>query len=135
MRRRCGHPQAGGDWSESGGTVGAAPGAAAELDRLGEAALGLLRAGYPFARHHAARPDRAPVTAHRAAGRDWPGSRTARLLGDVLDADHVLGVPLPDCGTPVTGCLVYRSGTDFTEDHLAVAGRAQPLLAAVERQR
>jgi DNA-binding CsgD family transcriptional regulator len=68
-------------------------------------------------------------------GRVWPHSPTARLLSEVLDVDHVLGVPLPDSTTPVTGCLVYRSGTDFTDDHLVMAERAQPLLAAVERQR
>jgi DNA-binding CsgD family transcriptional regulator len=124
------------DWSEASGTVGVAPGAAAaELARLGEAELGLLRAGYPFAQHYAGRPDRAPVTAHRAAGPDWTGSATARLLDDALDVDHVLGVPLPGSSTPITGCLVYRSGADFTDDHLTMAERAQPLLAGVERQR
>ncbi|MFI6357210.1 LuxR C-terminal-related transcriptional regulator [Streptomyces sp. NPDC050743] len=124
------------DWSAHAGTIGAAPdAAAAELERLGEADLALLRAGYPFARHYANRADRLPVTARRAAGRRWPGSTTARLLGEVLDVDHVLGVPLADSTTPVTGCLVYRAGTDFTDDHLAMAERAQPLLAAVERQR
>ncbi|WP_333772618.1 helix-turn-helix transcriptional regulator [Streptomyces sp. IBSBF 3136] len=124
------------DWTERSGTVGAAPdGAAAELGRLADADLGLLRAGYPFARHYAASTDRTPVSAHRAAGTDWPGSRTAQLLGDVLDVDHVLGVPLPGSAAPITGCLVYRSGTDFTDDHLTMAERAQPLLAGVERQR
>ncbi|MGW1589972.1 LuxR C-terminal-related transcriptional regulator [Streptomyces sp. NPDC002386] len=124
------------DWSEHSGTVGAAPGAAArELGRLPEADLGLLRAGYPFARHYARRPGRAPVSAHRAAGRGWRGSATARLLGAVLDVDHVLGVPLPGSSAPITGCLVFRSGTDFTDDHLTMAARAQPLMEAVERQR
>ncbi|MGW2424813.1 response regulator transcription factor [Streptomyces sp. NPDC001709] len=69
------------------------------------------------------------------AGRGWPDSPTARLLGETLDVDHVLGVPLPESTAPVTGCLVYRAGRDFTDDHLAMAERAQPLLAAVERQR
>ncbi|MER6068436.1 LuxR C-terminal-related transcriptional regulator [Streptomyces sp. NPDC001817] len=124
------------DWSERAGTIGAAPdAAAAELQRLGEADLALLRAGYPFARHYANRTDRMPVSALRAAGRRWPHSPTARLLGAALDVHHVLGVPLPDSTTPVTGCLVYRAGRDFTDDHLAMAERAQPLLAAVERQR
>ncbi|MGJ5749760.1 regulatory LuxR family protein [Streptomyces puniciscabiei] len=124
------------DWSEHAGTIGAAPdAAAAELGRLGESDLALLRAGYPFARHYADRTDRLPVTARRAAGRRWPGSPTARLLGEALDVDQVLGVPLPESTTPVTGCLVYRAGRDFTDDHLAMAERAQPLLAAVERQR
>ncbi|MEU0005878.1 LuxR C-terminal-related transcriptional regulator [Streptomyces sp. NPDC006314] len=124
------------DWSESQGRIGTTPDAAAvELDRLDDADLRLFRAGYPFAQRYAAGTDRSPVTAHRAVGRVWPDSPTARLLGEVLDVDHVLGVPLPDSTAPVTGCLVYRSGTDFTDDHLAMAERAQPLLAAVERQR
>ncbi|MEU6772554.1 LuxR C-terminal-related transcriptional regulator [Streptomyces sp. NPDC046759] len=124
------------DWTEHAGTIGAAPdAAAAELERLGGADLALLRAGYPFARHYASRTDRMPVTAQQAAGRGWPGSPTARLLGDALDVDHVLGVPLPGSTTPVTGCLVYRAGADFTADHLDMAERAQPLLVAVERQR
>ncbi|MCH0557402.1 HTH domain-containing protein [Streptomyces sp. MUM 16J] len=123
------------DWSESTGQIGVAPDAAVELDRLGEADLRLLRAGYPFAHHYADRTDRTPVTAQRAAGRAWPGSATSRLLNAALDVDHALGVPLPDSTSPITGCLVYRSGSDFTDDHLVMAERAQPLLVAVERQR
>ncbi|MEU7299688.1 LuxR C-terminal-related transcriptional regulator [Streptomyces sp. NPDC007206] len=124
------------DWSEDTGTIGAAPDAvAAELERLGEADLALLRGGYPLAQHYASGTDRTPVTARRAAGRGWPDSATARLLDAALGVDHVLGVPLPESTTPITGCLVYRTGTDFTDDHLAMAERAQPLLAAVERQR
>ncbi|MGW1053233.1 response regulator transcription factor [Streptomyces sp. NPDC002521] len=124
------------EWSEREGTIGVAPdAAAAELERLGNADLALLRAGYPLAQHYADRTDRMPATAHRAVGRAWPDSPTARLLNDVWDVDHVLGVPLPDSTSPVTGCLVYRAGTDFTDDQLAMAERAQPLLAAVERQR
>ncbi|MER6737901.1 LuxR C-terminal-related transcriptional regulator [Streptomyces puniciscabiei] len=124
------------DWSEHAGTIGVAPDAAAvELGRLAQPDLALLRAGYPFARHYTAGTGRLPVTARRAAGRRWPGSPTARLLGEALDVDQVLGVPLPESTSPVTGCLVYRAGTDFTDDHLAMAERAQPLLAAVERQR
>ncbi|MFJ4324197.1 response regulator transcription factor [Streptomyces tricolor] len=124
------------DWSESTGTIGTVPdAAAAELARLGDADLGLLRAGYPFAGHYGPGGDRTPVTAHRAVGRTWPDSPTARLLREVLDVDHVLGVPLQGSGEPVTGCLVYRAGTDFTDDQLVLAERAQPLLSAVERQR
>ncbi|MFI1833519.1 response regulator transcription factor [Streptomyces olivaceoviridis] len=124
------------EWSESEGTLGTVPdAAAAELARLGDADLGLLRAGYPFAGHYAAVTDRTPVSAHRAAGRTWPSSPTARMLREALDVDHVLGVPLPGSAAPITGCLVYRAGTDFSDDHLAIAERAQPLLAAVERQR
>ncbi|WP_335755371.1 hypothetical protein [Streptomyces fodineus] len=70
------------DWSEREGTIGAAPGAAAaELERLGEADLALLRAGFPFARHYTSTTDRRPVTVQRAAGLRWPDSPTARLLG------------------------------------------------------
>ncbi|MEU6668423.1 LuxR C-terminal-related transcriptional regulator [Streptomyces sp. NPDC046727] len=124
------------DWSESRGTIGSVPDAAAmELARLGDADLGLLRAGYPLAGHYAAGTDRTPVTAQRVVGRTWPDSRTARLLGEVLGVDHVLGVPLPRSTAPITGCLVYRAGTDFTDDHLVAAERTQPLLVAVERQR
>ncbi|MEU2065119.1 LuxR C-terminal-related transcriptional regulator [Streptomyces sp. NPDC013455] len=124
------------DWSESEGTIGTVPdAAAAELARLDDTGLGLLRAGYPFALHYAAGADRTPVSAQRAAGRTWPDSPTARLLGETLDVDHVLGVPLPESTAPITGCLVYRAGTDFTDDHLTMAERAQPLLTAVERQR
>ncbi|MGW0333426.1 response regulator transcription factor [Streptomyces sp. NPDC003011] len=123
------------DWNESAGTVGVSPGAAEEFGRLGEEAMGLLRAGYPFARHYAAGPDRTPVTARQAAGPSWPGSATARMIGDLLDADHVLGIPLPRSAAPITGCLVYRSGRDFTDDHVRIAERVQPLLAAVEQQR
>ncbi|MHB9863346.1 helix-turn-helix transcriptional regulator [Streptomyces sp. YIM S03343] len=123
------------DWDERQGTVGASPGVAAEVERLGGEGMGVLRAGYPFAGHYAARRDRAPVTARQVAGRAWSGSRTARLLGEALDADHILGIPVPGSRAPVTGCMVHRSGVDFTEDHIRIAGRLQPLLAAVEEQR
>ncbi|MBL1082829.1 response regulator transcription factor [Streptomyces actinomycinicus] len=124
------------EWSASEGTIGTVPdAAAAELAGLGDAELSLLRAGFPFARHYAHGTERTPVTAHRAAGAGWPGSPTARLLGEILDVDHVLGVPLPGSTTPITGCLVYRAGGDFRDDDLALAERAQPLLDAVERQR
>ncbi|MXM64308.1 HTH domain-containing protein [Streptomyces sp. HUCO-GS316] len=123
------------DWSERGGTVGVSPGAAAEFARLGEESLGLLRAGFPFARHYAAGDDRTPVTARHAAGPGWSASPTARLIDEVIDADHVLAVPLPQSSAPITGCLVYRSGEDFTDDHLRIAQQVQPLLAAVEQQR
>ncbi|MEU1473660.1 LuxR C-terminal-related transcriptional regulator [Streptomyces sp. NPDC005760] len=123
------------DWNENEGTLGLSPGADTEFASLGDEDLALLRAGYPLARHYADREDRAPVTARRVAGRSWPGSPTARLLDDVLDVDHVLGIPLPQSTTPITGCMVYRSGRDFTDDELRLAERLQPLLAAVEQQR
>ncbi|MFC3571851.1 LuxR C-terminal-related transcriptional regulator [Streptomyces yaanensis] len=123
------------EWTESGGTVGLSPGVAAEFALLGEEAMGLLRAGYPFADHYAKGYDRAPVTARRAAGPAWSASPTASLIGDIMDADHVLGIPLPQRATPITGCLIYRSGTDFTDDHVRMAQLLQPLLAAVDQQR
>ncbi|GAA5020057.1 hypothetical protein GCM10023335_49360 [Streptomyces siamensis] len=123
------------DWNESSGTLGLSPGVAAEFDRLGDEALGLLRAGYPFAQHYGTGDDREPVTARRAAGRAWSASRTAGLLGEIMDLDHVLAIPLPRSKTPVTGCLIYRSGADFTDDQVRVARQLQPLLAAVDEQR
>ncbi|MFF7449318.1 MULTISPECIES: LuxR C-terminal-related transcriptional regulator [unclassified Streptomyces] len=123
------------DWSESGGTLGLSPDAAPDFAALGDEDMGLLRAGFPFAQHYAERRDRAPVTAGRAAGRAWSASRTARLIDDVMDMDHALGIPLPESGTPITGCLVYRSGRDFTDEEVVVAGRLQPLLAGIEQQR
>ncbi|MEV6741804.1 LuxR C-terminal-related transcriptional regulator [Streptomyces sp. NPDC051104] len=123
------------DWSESAGTVGTAPEAASALDVLDDEALGLLRAGFPFAGHYANDRSRAPVTAGRVLGAAWSASATARLVGDALDMDHVLAIPLPEATTPITGCLVYRAGTDFTDDQLRFARRVQPLLAAVDQQR
>ncbi|MFJ9903757.1 LuxR C-terminal-related transcriptional regulator [Streptomyces sp. NPDC101152] len=123
------------EWNESGGTVGMPAAVAAEFAVLGDGAAALLRKGYPFAPLYAAGPDRTPVSARRVAGRAWSSSPTAELIGAVMDADHVLAIPLPVTTTPVTGCMVYRSGRDFTDDHLRVAGLLQPLLAAVEQQR
>ncbi|MFF3907930.1 LuxR C-terminal-related transcriptional regulator [Streptomyces sp. NPDC001848] len=123
------------DWSESAGTVGTAPDAAAAFDVLDDAALGLLRAGFPFAGHYANDRDRTPVTAGRVLGDAWSASATARLVDEVLDMDHVLAIPLPEATTPITGCLVYRAGTDFTDDQLRFARQVQPLLAAVDQQR
>ncbi|MFF0013576.1 response regulator transcription factor [Streptomyces sp. NPDC005374] len=123
------------NWNESEGTLGLSPGATAEFAALTEDDMALLREGYPLARHYADRAGRAPVTARRVAGRSWPGSPTARLLDDLLDVDHVLGIPLPQSTTPVTGCMVYRSGRDFTDDEVRLAEQLQPLLSAVEQQR
>ncbi|MEU8713202.1 LuxR C-terminal-related transcriptional regulator [Streptomyces sp. NPDC048663] len=123
------------DWNEGEGTLGMTATAAAEWGRLGRRELGVLRSGYPFAPHYAGGPGRSPVTAGRLAGGAWRASETARVLGRVLDLDQVLALPLPGTVAPITGCLVYRSGADFTEDQLRTAERAQPLLAAVEGQR
>ncbi|MCD7442590.1 LuxR C-terminal-related transcriptional regulator [Streptomyces lincolnensis] len=123
------------DWNERAGTVGLSPGSDTALDRLEGEAIGLLRAGYPFAGHYAHGPGRTPVTARQVVGASWSASPTARLLDDLMDVDHVLGIPLPQSTTPITGCLVYRSGRDFTDDQVRLAERLQPLLAAVEQQR
>lgn len=123
------------DWSESRGTVGLSPGAALALDLVGDEAMGLLRAGYPFADHYLSGRDRVPLTACRIAGRAWSSSPTAHLIGEIMDVDHVLAIPLPGATSPVTGCLVYRSGKDFDDDHIRVAQQLQPLLSAVEQQR
>ena len=123
------------DWNEAEGTVGMPSEVAVEFDGLGEEELGLLRAGFPFADRYAGGRDRTPLTARGAAGAAWSTSPTARLIGDIMDADHVLAIPLPETTTPITGCMVYRSGGDFTDDHVRVARQLQPLLAAVEQQR
>lgn len=123
------------DWNEAGGTVGMPSEVAAAFGRLGDEDLALLRAGYPFAHHYAAGPDRAPLTARRRAGRAWSTSPTARLIGEVMGADHVLAIPLPRTTAPITGCMIYRSGRDFTDDHVRAAQKLQPLLAGVEQQR
>jgi DNA-binding CsgD family transcriptional regulator len=122
-----------GEWDGAEGEIGLP--AALPPEALGTDALTLLREGYPFARHYGTGADRTPVTAHRAAGRAWSASPTADMLGRVMDADHVLAIPLPRPVAPVTGCLLYRPGTDFTEDELRLAEQIQPLLAAVEEQR
>ncbi|MFI0544123.1 response regulator transcription factor [Streptomyces sp. WSLK1-3] len=123
------------NWDEREGTLGLPPGADTGFGPLGDEETSLLRAGYPLAGHYAGRADRTPVTARRVAGRAWSGSPTAKLLDALLDVDHVLGIPLPRSTTPVTGCLVYRSGRDFSDDELRLAERLQPLLAAVDEQR
>ncbi|MED7821840.1 helix-turn-helix transcriptional regulator [Streptomyces chiangmaiensis] len=123
------------EWNESSGTVGLSPGVAATFDLLEEGAMGLLRAGYPFAHHYAGGHDLVPVTARQAAGPEWSASPTARLLSKTMDVDHALAVPLPRTTTPITGCLVYRSGRDFDDDDIRIGRQLQPLLAAVEQQR
>ncbi len=122
------------DWSESTGTVGTVPdAAAAELARLGDADLGLLRAGYPFAGHYGPGGDRTPVTAHRAVGRTWPDSPTARLLprgpgrrpcaGRAASGERRAGHRMP--GVPGRYGLHRRpAGTGRTRPAAAVGGRA-----------
>lgn len=128
-----------GEWTDRTGAMGFSPGAAAHLGRIddiGDESMAVLRRGYPFADHYAtAGAVRRPGTAHRMAGRGWARSRTAGTISRLMDADHVLAIPLPGTTTPVTGCLVYRAGADFTEDHVRAAEQVQPLLAGVEQQR
>ncbi|MFJ5307142.1 response regulator transcription factor [Streptomyces sp. NPDC088350] len=128
-----------GEWTDRTGAMGLSPAAAAHfgrIDDLGDEAMTVLRRGYPFADHYAtAGAVRLPGTAHRMAGRGWAHSRTAGTISRLMDADHVLAIPLPGTATPVTGCLVYRAGSDFTEDHVRAAEQMQPLLAGVEQQR
>ncbi|WP_405975977.1 LuxR C-terminal-related transcriptional regulator [Streptomyces sp. NBC_00988] len=128
-----------GEWTDRTGSMGLSPGAAAHLGRIddiGDESMAVLRRGYPFADHYAAAGAvRRPGTAHRMAGRGWARSRTAGTISRLMDADHVLAIPLPGTTTPVTGCLVYRGGADFTEDHVRAAEQLQPLLAGVEQQR
>ena len=128
-----------GEWTDRSGSMGLSPGAAAHLGRIddiGDESMAVLRRGYPFADHYATGGAvRRPGTAHRMAGRGWARSRTAGTISRLMDADHVLAVPLPGTTTPVTGCLVYRAGGDFTEDHVRAAEQLQPLLAGVEQQR
>ncbi|MEV6501848.1 helix-turn-helix transcriptional regulator [Streptomyces prunicolor] len=128
-----------GEWTDRTGAMGLSPAAAAHLGRIddiGDGAMAVLRRGYPFADHYAtAGAVRRPGTAHRMAGRGWARSRTAGTISRLMDADHVLAIPLPGTSTPVTGCLVYRAGADFTEDQVRAAELLQPLLAGVEQQR
>ncbi|MFF5303579.1 response regulator transcription factor [Streptomyces sp. NPDC013161] len=125
-----------GEWTDRSGSMGLSPAAAAHLGRIDDDAMAVLRRGYPFADHYAgAGAVRRPGTAHRMAGKGWARSRTAGTISRLMDADHVLAIPLPGTATPVTGCLVYRAGADFTEDHVRAAEELQPLLAGVEQQR
>jgi DNA-binding CsgD family transcriptional regulator len=128
-----------GEWTDRTGSMGLSPAAEAHFGRsggIGDEGMAVLRRGYPFADHYArAGAVRRPGTAHRMAGRGWTHSRTAGTISRLMDADHVLAIPLPGTTTPVTGCLVYRAGADFTEDHVRDAEQLQPLLAGVEQQR
>lgn len=125
-----------GEWTGRTGTMGVSPAAAAHFGRIDDEAMTVLRRGYPFADHYVtAGAARLPGTARRMAGRGWADSRTAATISRLMGADHVLAIPLPGTATPITGCLVYRAGTDFSEDHVRAAERMQPLLAGVEQQR
>ena len=128
-----------GEWTDRTGAMGLSPAAAAHIGRIddiGDEGMSVLRRGYPFADHYArAGAVRRPGTARRMAGKGWARSRTAGTISRLMDADHVLAIPLPGTTTPVTGCLVYRAGADFTEDHVRAAEQLQPLLSGVEQQR
>ncbi|MFD0414995.1 response regulator transcription factor [Streptomyces sp. NPDC127108] len=94
-----------------------------------------IRLSCPFADHYASSGDRAPRTAADILGeREWHDSETARLLRARLGTDHLLVLPLPDASGPRRYFLICRSGTDFTDAHLAYARRIQPLLASVDEQ-
>jgi len=125
-----------GEWTDRTGAMGLSPAAAAHFGRIDDEAMAVLRRGYPFADHYVtAGAARRPGTAHRMAGKGWADSRMAGTISRLMDANHVLAVPLPGTATPVTGALVYRAGADFTEDHVRAAEMIQPLLAGVEQQR
>ncbi|MFF8832562.1 response regulator transcription factor [Streptomyces sp. NPDC015131] len=129
-----------GEWTPSGGTVGAwlrdAPG---PVEPDGDTAR-LIRSGYPFAGHYGPGGDRFPRTAARLAGeRAWRHSETAGALRRSFGTRHALGLPFPDGedapgdGTPagaVRGLMVFRPGADFGTRELRYAARVQPLLAA-----
>lgn len=123
------------DWNETEGTVGMPPGVAAEPRRARRGGPEPAARGVSVRAPLRGRVRPCSLTARRAAGRVWSASPTARLIGDVIDADHVLALPLPRSTTPITGCMIYRSGADFTDDHVRAAQQLQPLLAAVEEQR
>lgn len=94
-----------------------------------------IRLSCPFADHYGSSGDRAPRTAADILGeREWHGSELARLLHGRLGTDHLLVVPLPDASGTRRYFLICRSGTDFTDAHLAYARRIQPLLASVDEQ-
>ncbi|GAA2670649.1 helix-turn-helix transcriptional regulator [Streptomyces lunalinharesii] len=95
----------------------------------------LIMNGYPFRDHYEWSADRTPVTAAQAAGaREWHNSLVGSLTRRAFGTRHVLGIPLPDRARVIRGCLVYRSGTDFTSAQLGYAQRVQPLLIGVEKQ-
>ncbi|MCE4947761.1 LuxR C-terminal-related transcriptional regulator [Streptomyces albulus] len=95
----------------------------------------LIMNGYPFRDHYEWSADRTPVTAARAAGaREWRNSVLHSLTRRAFGTQHVLGIPVPDSAAVIRGCLVYRSGTDFTSAQLGYAQRVQPLLIGVEKQ-
>ncbi|MFI0404554.1 response regulator transcription factor [Actinomadura sp. 3N508] len=121
-------------WSEDAGAVPTFTREGTPATRLDEPSQRILRRGYPFIGHPPA-TDRTPVSAFRLAGeRGWRGSATAHVARGVLGADHVLGLPLPSPAAPIMGWLIYRSGADFTDDHLAYARRVQPLLSGIRQQ-
>jgi hypothetical protein len=74
------------------------------------------RRGCPFAEHYlTAGAARRPGTAHRMVGKGRADSRTAGTISRLMDAGHVLAIPLPGTATPVTGAIVHRAGADFTQ--------------------
>ncbi|WP_405662879.1 response regulator transcription factor [Streptomyces sp. RK9] len=94
-----------------------------------------IRLSCPFADHYGSSGDRSPRTAADILGeQQWRDSELARLLQNRLGTDHLLVLPLPDGSGTRRYFLICRSGTDFTDTHLAYARRIQPLLASVDEQ-
>ncbi|WP_227025654.1 helix-turn-helix transcriptional regulator [Streptomyces fodineus] len=103
--------------------------------QVGEHAQQLIRHCKPLTGYYATSNDRTPVTASQVVGEaEWRDSVMAQRKREALASDHILGVPLPDASEPFRGCLVHRTGSGFTDEHLAFARRIQPLLAGVDRQ-
>lgn len=122
-------------WSAEEGAVRTFTRDGTSAGRLDAPSQRVIRQGYPFIGHPATADDRSPVTASRLVGdRHWHGSDTAYLARSAFGADHVLGLALPTPADPIQGCLIYRTGRDFTDDHLAYARRVRPLLSGVQRQ-
>ncbi|WFB10853.1 helix-turn-helix transcriptional regulator [Streptomyces sp. LX-29] len=122
------------EWTGPAGVTHWMPDGSRE-NHAGDYSQRLLRHCYPIAQHYASSTDRAPVTACQVLGEaEWRNSNAAALTRKALAADHILALPLTDTSKPVRGLLVYRSGSGFTDDHLAYARRVQPLLAGVDRQ-
>ncbi|MGK5533626.1 response regulator transcription factor [Streptomyces sp. URMC 129] len=112
-------------WDDRSGTVRFWTSRGPEAPRVDEETLVRIRTGHPFSALYASTGDRSPYTAARVGA---PG-RPAAPRG----AEHVLSIPLPASTHPVRGYLLYRSGRDFTEHHIAHARALQPLLSGIDR--
>lgn len=117
-------------WSESAGTLGMSPDVHPSSTGSGTTRWVCCARATPSRRTTRPAPTGHPA---RTAGR--AASPAARLLGEFLDVDNGPAIPLPGTAAPITGCLVHRSGKDFTDGRLRLAEHVQPLLAAVDQQR